>query len=111
MLKTILLVKDFQPLLEQAETVQAIPFLLTECSSYHSFILPVKYYFRNSMEAFRCHVMLITQRYRVEKGKGNLISFIICIVLVIIYVHQRMHTNCIKSQVIHKHEPFYMSQR
>jgi hypothetical protein len=34
MLDTILLVKDFQPLLEQAETVQLILFLHTDCSSY-----------------------------------------------------------------------------
>jgi hypothetical protein len=87
MSETILLVKDVQPLLEQSETVQAILFLLTECSSYQSFHFPAKYYFRNSTEASRYHVMLITQRYRVEEGNGNLISFIVCIVLVIIYVH------------------------
>jgi len=111
MLETILLVKDFQPPLEQVETVQAILFLLTECSSYRSSLLPVNFYFRNSTEAYSYHVMLIMPRYSVEEGNGNLISFIICIVLVYIYVHQRMHTNCIKSQVIHKHEPFYMSRQ
>jgi len=70
MLETLLLVRDFQPLLEQAETVQTILFLLTECSSYQSFLLPAKYYLRNSTEASRYHVLLITQGYRVE-GKGK----------------------------------------
>jgi len=111
MLEIILLVKDFQPLLEQAETVQAVLFLLTERSSYQSFLLLANYYFRNSTEASWYHVMLITQRCRVEEDNGNLISLIICVVLVIIYVHQHMHTNCIKSHVIHKHEPFCVCKR
>jgi len=72
-LETVLLVKDFQPLLEQAETVQAILFLLTECISYQSFLLPAKYYFRNSTETSRYHVVLFTQGYGVEEGNGILI--------------------------------------
>jgi hypothetical protein len=110
MLEIILLVKGFLPLLEKAETVQAILFLSQSAAAIKVYSFQRNIILRNSTEASRYHVMLITQRYRVEEGNGNLILFFVCIVLLIVYLHQHTHTNFIKSQVIHKHEPLYMSQ-
>ena len=37
--------------------------------------------------------------------------FIACAVFVKSYMHQHMHTVCIKSQLIHNYEPSYNFQR